>query len=141
MLVSCWRSAEAAAEGDVRQTSPMRIASNHLDRIEVAHFELDLVEVRDPEARPAFVRLATGRFSRPGADVEMQDLLRERLNALGPQMIEAYVGRRLLGRAIEVTFVSVWTAAPAGIDLEDAFWPDISLRYDEFDVEVYRTLG
>lgn len=138
LLLSCWASAEAAAAADASDTSPLRIASHHLESVEVAHFELDVVVVRDAAARPAFLRLGTGRFSRPGADVEMQELLRERLHTIGSEMTEAYVGRRMLGRAIDVTFVSAWSAAPAGLALEDAFWPDISLRYDRFDVEVYR---
>jgi hypothetical protein len=137
LLLACWRSAEAAAAGDARNVSPWRLASQHLEDVRIEHFEIDRNVLRDPGARPIALRVATGRFSRPGGDIRMQELLRERLSAVGPEMTEAYVGRRLLGRTVDVTFVSVWQARPAGQQLEDPFWPDISIQYDEFSVEVY----
>jgi hypothetical protein len=137
LLLACWRSAEAAAAGDARDVSPFRLASRHLEDVRVEHFEIDRNVLRDPDARPIALRVATGRFSRPGGDIRMQDLLRERLSSVGPEMSEAYVGRRLLGRTLDVTFVSVWQARPPGQRLEDPFWPDISIQYDEFSVEVY----
>ena len=40
-----------------------------------------------------------------------------------------------------VTFVSAWGRLPTDRDLHEAFWPDIALRYDEFVVEVYSSVG
>ena len=52
-------------------------------------------------------------------------------------MTEAYVGRRLAGRAVDVTFVSIWRERPADLALEGPFWADITVQYDEFSVEVF----
>jgi hypothetical protein len=138
LVLACWRSAEAAAEGDAREISPMRLATRHLGQVEVGHFEIDMNLLRDAEAKPDALRVATGRFHRPGGDIQMQELLRERLASIGPEMTEAYVGRRLLGRTVDVAFVSVWRGVPAGQPLDGPLWPDISIRYDELGVQVYR---
>jgi hypothetical protein len=137
LLLACWGSAEAAAEGDARGVSPLRLATRHLGQAEVAHFEIEINLLRDADVRPAAIRVATGRFLRPGGDIEMQQLLRDRLASIGPEMTEAYVGRRLVGRTVDVIFVSAWQHLPARQSLEGPFWPDISIHYDEFDVEVY----
>ena len=137
LVLACWPSAEAAAAGDARNVSPLQLARHHLDDVTVEHFEVDRNALRDPEARPIALRVATGRFARPGGDIKMQELLRERLSSIGPEMTEAYVGRRIAGRGVDVTFVSVWRSRPGDPRLEDPFWPDISIRYDEFHVEVY----
>jgi len=141
VLISVWGSAEAAASADERKVSPLSLAQQHLRDLSVEHFEIDETFLRHSDVQPIAIRLATGRFSKHGADVEMQQLLRERAPSIGDEMIAAYVGRRLAGRAVEVTFVSAWSRIPADHPLEDAFWPDIALRYDEFVVEVYTALG
>ena len=141
IVISRWSSAEAAANGDARKVSPLVVAQRHLRELTVEHFEIDDSFLRRSDAHPVAIRLATGRFSRPGADAQMQALLRERAPLIGDEMTEAYVGRRIVGRAVEVTFVSAWSQPPAGRRLEEAFWPDIALRYDEFRVEVYATIG
>ena len=141
MIVSHWRSAEAAAEGDAANRSPLTFAARHLHALEVAHFEVDESIRRDSHEQPLAIRLATGRFSRPGADAEMQNLLRQRAPLIGDEMAEAWVGRRLVDRAVEVTFVSAWRRLPADRRLDEAFWPDIALRYDHFIVEVYAAVG
>jgi len=141
VVVSHWASAEAAAQADVTQTSPYAIAMRHLDNVEVVHFEVDESIRRHSDDQPVAIRLATGRFSKPGADAEMQNLLRQRAPLIGDEMAEAWVGRRLTGRAVEVTFVSTWRRQPDDRRLDEAFWPDIALRYDQFAVEVYSPVG
>jgi len=141
VVVSHWASAEAAAQADVMQTSPYAIAMRHLGEIEVVHFEVDESIRRHSDDQPVAIRLATGRFSKPGADAEMQNLLRQRAPLIGDEMAEAWVGRRLTGRAVEVTFVSTWRRLPDDRRLDEAFWPDIALRYDQFAVEVYSPVG
>lgn len=138
LILACWRSPEAVARKDAQNTSALALTRDSMADVGVEHFEVDTNVLRDPEATPTALRIATGRFSRPGGDIRMQDLLRERLPNVGPEMTEAYVGRRLAGRTVEVTFVSLWRSVPEGQRLEDAFWPDISVQYDEFNVEVYR---
>lgn len=137
LVLACWRSAEAAAAGDARNVSPLQLARRHLGDVRVEHFEVDRNLLRDADSRPTVLRVATGRFARPGGDIRMQELLRERLSSVGPEMSEAYVGRRIAGRGVDVTFVSLWHAMPEDQRLEDPFWPDISIQYDEFSVEVY----
>ena len=141
LLISFWDSAEHAVGGDAREMSPLAVARRHLRDLSVAHFEIDETLLRHSETAPAALRLATGRFSKPGADAEMLNLLRQRAPLLGEDMTEAYVGRRLQGRAVEVTFVSIWASVPAEPPLEEALWPDIALRYDEFAVEVYAVVA
>jgi hypothetical protein len=137
VLISQWSAAEAAASADSNETSPLVTARRHLGPINVVHFEVDESIRRQSEEAPVAIRLATGRFSKPGADVEMQNLLRERAPQIAEDMTDAWIGRRLSGRAVEVIFVSCWRGLPAGRSLEDPLWSDIALRYDEFAVEVY----
>jgi hypothetical protein len=141
VVVSHWASAEAAAHGDVTQTSPYALARRLLGEVEVLHFEVDESIRRHSDDEPMAIRLATGRFSKPGADAEMLNLLRQRAPLIGDEMAEAWVGRRLSGRAVEVTFVSTWRRLPEDRRLDMAFWPDIALRYDQFAVEVYFPVG
>ena len=141
VVISYWSSAEAASKGDANQSSPLAIARQHLRDVHVAHFEVDDTIRRDSDDEPVAIRIATGRFSKPGADAEMQNLLRQRAPLIGDEMAEAWVGRRLSGREVEVTFVSAWRRLPPDLSLEEAFWPDIALRYDEFAVEVYSAVG
>ena len=140
IVVSHWVSAEVARTFDAAQESPLSFARRHLEAVEVVHFEVDDTIRRHSDEHPAAIRIATGRFSKPGADAEMQNILRQRVPEIGDEMGEAWVGRRIMGREVEVTFVSAWRRLPTDRALEQAFWPDIALRYDTFDVEVYSTV-
>jgi hypothetical protein len=140
-LLSFWDAAESAAAGDARSISPLSLARPHVRDLDIAHFEVDETIVRHSREQPVALRIATGRFSKPGADAEMQNLLRDRALLIDDEMTEAYVGRRLDGSAVEVTFVSAWRRLPADRSLEQAFWPDIALRYDQFSVEVYAAIA
>jgi hypothetical protein len=141
LMAAFWSSAEAAAREDARGVTPLRIAERvDLHYLEAAHLEVDETILRHSETSPIAIRVATGRFSRRGSDIEMQELLRQRAPLIGEEMTEAYVGRRIVGRAVEVSFVSVWQQRPADRQLEDTFWPDIALRYDHFAVELYSTV-
>jgi hypothetical protein len=141
LITAFWASAEAAVQGDALEVSALSLARKHLRELDVAHFEVDESILRNSGEQPVAIRLATGRFSKHGSDLEMQDLLRQRAPDIGDDMTEAYVGRRLVGRAVEVTFVSAWRRVPTDRPLETAFWPDIALRYDDFRVEVYVAVG
>jgi hypothetical protein len=137
VVLAFWESAEAAAAADRRGSSPLTIAGRHLRDVAVEHFEIDETVHRETGVPPRLLRIATGRFSRPGADKEMLDVLRARAPGIGEPMTDAYVGRRMLGREVEVTFVSTWREAPPDHDLAAALWPDIALRYDAFEVGVF----
>jgi hypothetical protein len=140
LVIAFWASAEAAASGDRREISPFMLARRHLADLIAEVFEIDETILRRSDDEPELIRVATGTFSKPGADIEMLDLLRQRAPLIGDDMSEAFVGRRMVDRAVEVTFVSAWRSAPADRPLDEAFWPDIVLRYDSFDLAVYRTV-
>lgn len=126
----------AAVEGSGPPTAPV-VLTPLLLAIETAHFEVDDMVLRPTAEDPFAIRLTVGRFSRPGADAEMQEVLRERVATFGSEMAESYVARRMVGRAVEVALVSTWLAEPAGLRLERPFWPDMVSRYDEFVLAVY----
>lgn len=142
LIMSLWPSAEAALEGDAQEASPLRVAmTSGIRDLSTAHFEVDSAVEQPGDGEPIAIRVATGVFSRHGADIEMLNLLRERLPLVGDDITEAYVGRRLVGRAVEVAFVSAWRRIPEDRPLEEPFWPDIALRYDRFTVEVFGHVG
>ncbi|NJD29554.1 MAG: hypothetical protein FIA92_14840 [Chloroflexi bacterium] len=117
-----------------------RLLAPNLAAHQVAHFELEQPLIRESAVEPAILRLTVGGFSARGADVRMQDLLRERIPAISREMTEAYVGRRIVGRAVEVTFISTWIRAAADRSLAEPLWPDIAVRYDTFYLGLYRPL-
>jgi hypothetical protein len=137
LIASFWASAEAAAHADAIETSPLSLARKRLAKVHAAHFEVDETILRRSDEEAVAIRVFVGRFSKPGADIEMLELLRRRAPSLGDEMTEAYVGRRMVGRAVEVAFISTWRELPSDRRLEDPFWPDIVLRYDEFEIAVY----
>jgi hypothetical protein len=141
LIISFWSTFEAAADADARGISPLSIARDALPKVDAAHFEIDETILRNSDEKPIALRLGIGRFSKPGSDIELLETLRQRVPLVGDDMTEAYVGRRIIDRSVEVAFVSAWQRLPADRVLEEAFWPDIVLRYDEFTVEVFTTMG
>jgi hypothetical protein len=143
LAVSIWESVEAAVDAGAR------IGDAGLDRRLADIGELDTPCLFDiggtwtqrSTGAPILLRLAIGRFTRNGADLEMQELLRRRMPTLGEAMSEACVGRRIVDRSVEVLFYSAWIAEPPGVRLDEALWPDISLRYDSFAVRVFIPLA
>ena len=140
LLLAFWSSFEAAAAADAEGISALSLAGRSLLDLDAKHFEIDETVLRHAEGRPIAIRLATGHFSKPGADLVMQHLLRQRMPLIGDEMTEAYVGRRLDGRSVDVLFVSAWQRLPDDRRLEDTFWPDIVVNYDRFTVEVFTPL-
>ena len=142
--MTSWSTTEAAqrALGAEPSDSAMpRDIAAFVDLRPATYFEVDETVLRRSERDPVALRLTIGRFSKPGSDRLMQNLLRERAPLIGDAMTEAYVGRRVDGRRVEVTFVSAWQRIPEEMPLDRPFWPDISTRYDEFFVAVYVPLA
>jgi hypothetical protein len=137
-----WTAAEDLETAELsRQPSPVAVLSELSGRVETAHFEIDEMILRAASEDIAAIRLTVGRFSRPGSDIEMMQLLRGRVPTLGPEMTESYVGRRIAGRAVEVTFITAWVAEPRSRPLDAPLWPDISIRYDEFMIAIYAPIS
>ena len=85
--------------------------TEHLDFRSVEHFEIDESLLLHTDEPPTVARIAVGSVPL-GNDVEIQQEIRARIGALGGGVAEAYVGRRIRDRAVEVAFVTLW-AGPA----------------------------
>jgi hypothetical protein len=143
VALSFWDSLDAAvrAFGPAMDRVTFGGLEAEADFEEPAFFELDATWLRNRTAEPVVLRLAIGTFTKARADLDMQSLLRGRVPLVGVEMTEACVGRRIVGRSIEVLFYSAWQREPRDRSLEEAFWPDISLRYDRFSVRTYQPLS
>lgn len=142
VVVTFWSSLEAAMaayEGDLGTPRTLDGLSAEADMREVAYFEVDESQLRRSTTEAAVLRLTFGRVAR-GADAEIQQELRSRLHELEPAMTEAYVGRRIVGADVEIAFVSAWESVPGLRSLDEPFWPDISCRYETFEVATYRPI-
>jgi hypothetical protein len=105
---------------------------------------VDYYEVDDGESRrlpgvPKFLRLSTGSVGR-GLDADIQRDLRGRLADLGPETVDAYVGRRVKGPFVEIALASAWLRPPAGRTLDDPLWPDLSEFFETFGIRVLEVL-
>ncbi len=74
-------------------------------------------------------------------DADIQGELRLRMGELGPLVSEAWVARRIIGAEVEVAFISAWDCEDPSLPLDGPLWPDISARYDAFEVSVYQPLS
>jgi hypothetical protein len=143
VVVTFWSTAELALEarghglGDVPGLDCARDPDALRD---VAYFEVDESTLRGSDADARVLRLTVGRVAR-GIDAEIQGDLRARMHALEDEMTEAYVGRRILGDDVEIAFISAWQRVPIGRSLDASFWPDISGRYDTFEVATYEPIA
>jgi quinol monooxygenase YgiN len=143
LFITIWSSVEAvvaAVGGDVARMAVLEGISEHIEVHGVDLFEVDESSVRTSAAEPLVLRTSAG-WIELGPDVEIQQELRRRMRELGDELLEAYVGRRMRGRSVEVTFVSVWAATSEDRPLDEAIWPDISARYQSFRVETYRAVS
>jgi hypothetical protein len=139
VVVTFWATVDAALsafDGDLAAVRTLDGIGTHAELRDVAYFEIDESQLRRSETEPAFLRLTLGRMTR-GIDAEIQQELRRRMHELGPEMTEAYVGRRIIGTDVEIAFISAWAAEPDSNPLDAPFWPDISERYDAFEVGTY----
>jgi hypothetical protein len=106
----------------------------HLDRVD--YYEVEATRARADEREPTRLRLTAGTVAR-GLDADVQEELRARVPELPDEAIEAYVGRRVLGRVVEIAFMSTWTKEPPGLVLDAPIWPAISARYETFRMELH----
>jgi len=138
-VISTWTTPDAAMAvfgRNVDRVASIPGVSEHLDSRSVDHFEIDeslLIHADDP---PTAARIAVGSVQL-GNDVEIQQEIRSRMGALGGEVAEAYVGRRIRERTVEIAFVSLWAGQPADRPLDEPLWHDVAERYDSYWIEVY----
>jgi hypothetical protein len=141
-FMTLWRDLEAATIALAGQLSSPRVLDN-LDHGEVLdhvdYYEVDIMAARRSPGPSRYLRLTAGQVSR-GLDADIQRELRARLGELGPEAVDAYVGRRVAGQAVEIAFVSTWTDAAVADRLRQPVWPEISSQYDVFWIELYDVL-
>ena len=140
--MTIWSTVEAALaayEGDLAAVRTLDARSHGETLSKVDYYEVDEGGARRETGVPARLRLTAGTVAR-GLDAEIQQDLRRHLPELPIEASEAYVGRRVLGPDVEIAFVSTWSAAPAGVDLEAPLWPAVADRYETFRVAVHDIL-
>ena len=99
-------------------------------------YEIEAARVHTVRGDTAFLRVATGLLPSL-SEAEILGEMRQRLPLVGPEVVEAYVGRRLVGRRVEVAFVSVWVRIPDVRQLEMPLWPDLASRKESFTVQTF----
>jgi hypothetical protein len=141
-IVTAWATPEAAMAVLGPELGPGREIpgmSEHLASIRIDHYEIDELRVFAEDSAPSMVRIAAG-WIELGADAEIQQELRRRLDELGDDVMEACVGRRIGGPNVEVVLVTAWRAQPAGRSLEEPLFPEIAGRYRALQVELYEAI-
>lgn len=142
VVVTFWSSLAAASDalgGDLSSPKTLDGLASVATMTDVTYFEVDETQLRRSESPASVLRLTFGRVAR-GVDAEIQHELRKRLHELEPAMTEAYVGRRIVGTDVEIAFVSAWATDRTSRSMDEPFWPEISARYDTFDVRTYQPI-
>ena len=138
-VISTWTTPDAAMAvfgRNVDRVASIPGVSEHLDFRSVEHFEIDESLLLHADEPPTVARIAVGSVQL-GNDVEIQQEIRTRMGALGGEVAEAYVGRRIRDRTVEVAFVTLWAGRPADRPLDEPLWHDVAERYDSYWIEVY----
>ena len=113
-VISTWTTPDAAMAvfgRNVDRVASIPGVSEHLDFRSVDHFEIDESLLIHADQPPTVARIAVGSVQL-GNDVEIQQEIRTRMGALGGQVAEAYVGRRIRDRTVEIAFVTLWAGRP-----------------------------
>ncbi|HZC33211.1 MAG TPA: hypothetical protein VE640_07995 [Candidatus Bathyarchaeia archaeon] len=141
--MTLWQTVEAALDAYAGNLSAIRTLDDREHGEELTHvdyYEVEDAVIRHDGVDAAFLRLTAGTVAR-GLDADIQQQLRRRLEGLPPELAEAYVGRRVLGEVVEISFVSTWSGARDRDSLDAPIWPDISARYDAFRVAVFDVIS
>ena len=142
VLLTIWADVGAAMAAYGGDLSALRThdGRNHGETLErVDYYEVEITETRQTAGTPRRLRLTAGTVGR-GLDADIQRALRNRLQELDPEVVDAWIGRRVLGGSVEIAFVSTWADPPEGRRLDAPIWPDISAQYDTFTVAVFDVL-
>ena len=141
-LMTVWTDVDAALrayDGNLEAVRTLDGVSHGEELVDVDYYEVDAMPTTEARGSARLLRLTAGTVRR-GLDADIQRELRSRLHALDPEVVNAYVGRRVRGSSVEIAFVSTWSAAPANRPLDAPIWPDISANYDTFVVRVFDVL-
>jgi hypothetical protein len=137
--MTVWQTVEAALAayaGDLSAKRTLDDRGHGEELTDVDYYEVEDAVVHHDGVEPAYLRLTAGTIAR-GLDADIQQELRRRLGDLPAELAEGYVGRRVLGNVVEISFVSTWSAARDRGSLAEPIWPEISTRYDAFRMDVF----
>ena len=140
--LTLWSTVEAALAaygGDLATVRTIDGRSHGETLHRVDYYEIDEGGARRRPGTPTYLRLTAGTVAR-GLDADIQKELRTRLPDLGPEALEAWVGRRVHGADVEIAFVSMWSTVPPGVALDEPLWPSISDRYQTFRIAVHEVV-
>lgn len=143
LAITLWNSVEAALQAfgdDLSSGRTLGEIGRFAQFSGADHYEVDESQLRQPSGRIATLRLSAGRVG-GGGEAAILEELRRRLPELGDEMIDHFVGRRLVGTDVEVAFVSTWSRAPEGRSLDEPMWPDISARFHQFWIRTYTPIS
>lgn len=141
--MTVWQTVEAALAAYAGDLSAMRTLDDRQhgeDLTHVDYYEVEDAVIHHDGVDPAFLRLTAGTVAR-GLDADIQQELRHRLDQLPAELADGYIGRRVLGDVVEISFVSTWSAARGRGSLDAPIWPEISSRYDAFRVDVFDVIS
>jgi hypothetical protein len=137
--MTVWQTVDAALAayaGDLSAVRTLDDRSHGEELTNVDYYEVEDGVVQRDGVEAAFLRLTAGTVAR-GLDADIQQELRRRLHKLPAELAEGYVGRRVLGDVVEISFASAWSADCDRASLDAPIWPEISTRYDKFRVDVF----
>jgi hypothetical protein len=140
--MTLWATVEAALaayHGDLAAPRTLDGRTHGETLEEVDYYEIDAGGARRRRGTPTRLRLTAGTVAH-GLDADIQQELRHHLPDLPPEALEAFVGRRVHGAAVEIALVTTWSAVPAGADLEAPLWPAVASRYDVFRIQLLDVL-
>jgi hypothetical protein len=141
-LMTVWVDVEAAMAAFGGNLAAVRTLDGigHGEVLErVDYYEVEAPDVRRSGGPARVLRLTAGTVGR-GLDADIQRDLRSRLEDLGSDVVDAYIGRRVQGPSVEIAFISTWTGTPANRALDEPIWPDISAHYETFAIRVFDVL-
>ena len=137
--VTVWESVENALAAFADDVASNRTLAE-LDRVATfsgaAVYEIEGASVRAASHETVALRVATGILP-SGHETEILSEMRRRLTSIGSDAVEAYVGRRMVGRGVEAVFVSLWEGAPDLRRLDDPIWPDLAELKADFAVRTF----
>ena len=138
-FMTLWADLESASAALGGELTALRVLDgvDHGEVLErVDYYEVEIFEARRHPGVPRYLRLTAGTVSR-GLDADIQRDLRSRLGELPPEVVDAYIGRRVRGPSVEIAFVSAWTDRATVDRLQQPVFPEISEQYDTFWIRLF----